>query len=188
MALAGAPRTPREQAAPGGVREVAVGRVAVAEVEAWSGAGASPGDAARELADGALGVRRECRPRDFGRLARARRARAPDGPFGKLRHHVRAGAAPRLRIALGHELLVGLEHGVARELRLGREHAARGQPFAGRKAPVEDRGAQRTVGLAVERSVAVEREPHSSDPGPPRLAPEIYRIVALSRNRSSKAL
>src|SRR5262249_20677067 len=77
----------------------------------------------------------------------------------------------RLRIALGHQLLVGLQHGVARELRLAREHPARRQARTRGEPAVEDRGAQRAIGLAIERAVAIEREPHPSEPASARIGP-----------------
>src|SRR4030095_3598533 len=160
MAFARAASAAREQAAPGGVGEVVVGRIAVAEVVARRGAPAGPGEGPRALPHRKVRVGRQRGGRRGYR--RARRAGAARRGVGELRHHERARAAALLGITLRDQLLIGLDHGVARELRLAREHAARGQALSGGAPPVENRGAQRAVGLAVERSVAVEREPHAA--------------------------
>src|SRR5690606_28359384 len=57
-------------------------------------------------------------------------------------------------------LLVGLEHGVARDAEVARQRARRREPRAAAQATGQDRAAQRAVDLSVERAVAVERELH----------------------------
>src|SRR5262249_10319212 len=87
MALARAPCAARKQAAPRLVREVVVRGIAVAEVEARCGAPPAPRDAARVVADRALGVGRERRGRRRAQSAHRgrRRVRWTSLAFGSLR-------------------------------------------------------------------------------------------------------
>ena len=105
-----APRATAEETRPGGEREIGVGGLAVAEVVADVLARQAPAHAARgQLARDAPPDRREPRrvaPPRARRLARAARQRLRDEG---------ARALARAGVALRHELLEGLEHGVARD-------------------------------------------------------------------------
>ena len=57
---------------------------------------------------------------------------------------------PRAQITLGQQLLVHLQHGVARQAKLFGQPARRGQARVGRQAAIEHGGAQQGVKLAAE--------------------------------------
>jgi hypothetical protein len=78
---------------------------------------------------------------------------------GRARGDPRRRSLPRLEVALGRELRVGLEHDPARHRQLARERARGRQGCPGDEPPGPDRVAQRPLDLPVQRSVApLERQ------------------------------
>ena len=131
-----APRAAAEQTRPGVEREVGVRRLAVAEVVAAALAprGSTSRGPARTASRQAPPQRRQ-RGSALGRRSAAgspsAARRGPSGSASATKVPERERAAG---VALGDELLAGLEHGVARDAELAGERARRRQPRAGREA------------------------------------------------------
>src|SRR5690606_32890864 len=101
--------------------------------------------------------------------------------------HARAG--PRDEVALGDELLVGLDGRRARHAALGRELPRRGHAPAAGNAPIRDRTAEELRDLVLQRDVrvSVEREtaPQRMHAGPGHLDPPPYPLPFSCRFRTT---
>jgi hypothetical protein len=74
-----------------------------------------------------------------------------------------ACAGPAVAVALGHQLLEGLQHRQSRDPELAGQRARGRQAFAGLQAPGQDGGAVGVVDLPVERGRGVTLDRHDGD-------------------------